>query len=75
MAAAYAFHLRRNHPFLDGNKRTAAAAMGTFLAINGERADFDEAELAAAIEAVADGRWGKPELTSWLRGRRRTGSR
>src|ERR1700730_18869164 len=35
MAAAYAFHLSQNHPFLDGNKRTAGMAMFTFLQLNG----------------------------------------
>jgi death on curing protein len=67
MAAAYGFHLCRNHPFLDGNKRIAAVAMGTFLRLNGVDARFDEVSLYAAIMAVADGRLDKAGLTAWLR--------
>ena len=66
-AAAYAFHLCRNHPFLDGNKRIAAVAMGTFLRINGVDARFDEVSLYAAIMAVAEAALAKAGLTAWLR--------
>lgn len=45
MAAAYAYHLCANHPFLDGNKRIAATVMGTFLSVNGVDASFDESLL------------------------------
>lgn len=67
MAAAYGFHLCRNHPFIDGNKRIAAVAMGTFLAINGEANEFDEVELYLTVTAVAEGRMDKGELAAWLR--------
>ena len=67
MAAAYGFHLCRNHPFIDGNKRIAAVAMGTFLAVNGEANVFDEVELYLAMTAVAEGRMDKPDLAAWLR--------
>ncbi len=67
MAAAYGFHLCRNHPFIDGNKRIAAVAMGTFLAINGEANVFDEVELYLTVTAVAEGRMEKAELAAWLR--------
>lgn len=69
MAAAYAFHLCRNHPFVDGNKRIAAVVMGTFLAINGEELVVDEADLYLTMMAVAEGRLGKAELAEWLRSR------
>ncbi len=68
-AAAYAFHLCRNHPFLDRNKRVAAVAMGTFLRLNGHSATFDEVDLYRAIMKVAGGDWDKATLTAWLRAR------
>jgi death-on-curing protein len=67
MAAAYAFHLCRNHPFIDGNKRIAAVALGTFLSINGQPARFDEVDLYLAVMAVAEGRLDKSGLAVWLR--------
>lgn len=66
MAAAYHFHLCRNHPFLDGNKRVAVAAAEVFLLINGY-------ELLAADEAleeltmnVADGSRSKEDVTKFF---------
>jgi death-on-curing protein len=69
MAAAYAFHLCRNHPFVDGNKRVAALCMGTFLALNGHETRFDEVELVQTMLALAEGRLDKAGLTGWLRAR------
>jgi death-on-curing protein len=74
MAAAYAYHLCANHPFLDGNKRIAATVMGTFLSVNGVDASFDEALLYEEILAIANGQRTKAQLAGWLRsgaGRRR----
>lgn len=68
MAAAYAFHLCSNHPFLDGNKRIAAVAMGTFLGINGHPLVVDEVDLYRTIMAVAGGQLDKAGLAAWLRG-------
>ena len=42
MAAAYLFHIISNHPFIDGNKRTGAAASIVFLALNGIELEADE---------------------------------
>jgi death-on-curing protein len=67
MAAAYAFHLCRNHPFVDGNKRIAAVAMGTFLAINGHALRIDEVDLYRTVIALAEGRLDKESLARWLR--------
>ncbi len=67
MAAAYAYHLCSNHPFLDGNKRIAAVAMGTFLGVNGHPLVVDELDLYRTIMAVADGRLDKAGLAEWLR--------
>lgn len=67
MAAAYAFHLAQNHPFVDGNKRVAAACMLLFLAINGRRVEAPPGSLAAIVIAVASGTAGKDDLAAWLR--------
>lgn len=67
MAAAYGFHLIRNHAFVDGNKRIAAVAMGTFLEVNGAPLRVDEVELYETMIALAEGRLTKPELAVWLR--------
>lgn len=67
MAAAYAFHLCRNHPFMDGNKRIAAVAMATFLDINGYPLRVDEVDLYTTMMALAEGRLDKRELAAWLR--------
>lgn len=74
VAAAYAFHLCRNHPFIDGNKRIAAVAMGTTLSVNGCPVRFDEVELYRTIIAIAEGRLSKAELKAWLRERGAGGS-
>lgn len=66
-AAAYGYHLCQNHPFLDGNKRIAAVAIGTFLAINGEDCVFDEVALYLVVCGVAEGAVSKPDLAAWLR--------
>ena len=68
MAAAYGFHLCRNHAFLDGNKRVAAVAMITFLRANGEQVRYDEVGLYVTMIAVAEGRLDKLGLGDWLRG-------
>lgn len=66
-AAAYAFHICRNHPFLDGNKRIAAVAMGTFLEINGAPLRVDEVALYQAMMALAEGSLTKADLAEQLR--------
>lgn len=65
-AAAYGFHLAKNHPFLDGNKRTAAVAMGTFLLRNGQRLTATEADFYVLVCAVAGGDCSKEQLSTWL---------
>lgn len=61
MAAAYLFHLCQNHPFVDGNKRTAAVAMIVFLVVNGLRPTFTEDGLVELTLAVAAGKCTKAE--------------
>lgn len=62
MASAYLFSICRNHPFLDGNKRTAAAAALTFLDINGLELDASEDELFDLVIGVARGSVTKAEV-------------
>jgi len=52
MAAAYLFHVCRNHPFIDGNKRTGVAAALTFLEVNGVETKADEDELYDLVIGV-----------------------
>lgn len=67
MAAAYAFHICKNHPFADGNKRAATAAMIAFLSDNGWcfNATADEAE--PMILKLAAGSLDKAAFTAWSR--------
>lgn len=69
MAAAYGFHIIRNHAFVDGNERIAAVAMGTFLEVNGAPLRVDEVELYETMIALAEERLTKLELAVWLRAR------
>jgi len=67
LAAAYAFAIARNHPFVDGNKRTAAVVSETFLALNGHTLGASDAELAVAFVALAAGELSEDELADWFR--------
>ncbi|MGA2065981.1 MAG: Fic family protein [Thermoguttaceae bacterium] len=67
MAAAYLYHIVQNHPFLDGNKRTGAAAAIIFLAINDVDLQADEEGLTELTLAVAEGRTGKRQVADFFR--------
>lgn len=67
LAAAYAFGIARDHPFVDGNKRTAAVVAETFLALNDHGLHATDAELVVAILALAAGDLTEDELAGWLR--------
>ena len=69
LAAAYAYGLARNHPFADGNKRTAWVVARVFLATNGRRLEFDPRDAVRTIEALAAGTLSEPELATWFRQR------
>jgi len=71
LAAAYAFGIARNHPFVDGNKRTAAVVSETFLMLNGCTLAASDAELVVAMQALAAGELEQPELADWFRHRLR----
>src|SRR5437762_2603833 len=67
MAAAYLFHICKNHAFIDGNKRAALASAAAFLSCNDYRLIRAPDELEAITLGVADGSIGKQELTRMLR--------
>jgi death-on-curing protein len=69
LAAAYAYGIARNHPFVDGNKRTAAVVSETFLILNGYRLDASDAELVVAFVELAAGELSEEELADWFRER------
>lgn len=69
LAASYAFGLAKNHPFVDGNKRTAAVVNEGFLVKNGYVLAARNAEVAAIFEALAAGDLSEKELAEWLRER------
>lgn len=68
MAAAYAAGLVRNHPFVDGNKRTAFMAAYVFLARNGRRLTAPEDAATHATIALAAGEIDEEAFAAWLRG-------
>lgn len=65
-AARYAYGIASNHPFVDGNKRTATAVMGAFLRLNG--CDFKPRhhDLLSIMMGVADGSISCEELSKWI---------
>ena len=67
MAAAYAFHLVQNHPFLDGNKRTGAATALVFLDINDIEIAAPKGSIYELTLAVAKGEKTKPEIAAFFR--------
>jgi death-on-curing protein len=67
LAAAYAFGIARNHPFVDGNKRTAFACMMLFLRLNGLGFAPPPTEATAAILTLAAGELSEERLADWIR--------
>ena len=67
LAAAYAYGLAANHPFVDGNKRIAYVALELFLALNGVRFAASDAESVMSMLAVAAGTMKEDALASWIR--------
>jgi death-on-curing protein len=66
-ASALGFSIIKNHPFVDGNKRTGHAAMETFLVLNGYEIEATVDEQERIILQVAAGELGRDEFTDWLR--------
>jgi death-on-curing protein len=67
LAAAYGYGIARNHPFVDGNKRTALLAIYTFLGVNGVDFIVPEADAAAMILSLAAGEVSEESLARWIR--------
>ena len=71
LAAALAYGLARNHPFVDGNKRTAAVCCETFVELNGATLETDDADLFPQYLALAEGKLAERAFAAWLRERLR----
>ena len=67
LAAAYAFGIARDHPFVDGNKRTALVVGETFLMLNGYALKASDAEIVVAFLALAAGELSEQDLADWFR--------
>lgn len=67
LAAAYGFGIARNHPFVDGNKRTALVALETFLVLNGAELGAADADCVLTILALAAGDLTEDALADWVR--------
>jgi len=72
MAAAYLFHIVRNHPFVDGNKRTGVTAALVFLEMNGIEIRASDEALVKTVLAVAEGKLQKGALAEFFRRHTRT---
>ena len=67
LAAAYAFGIARNHPFVDGNKRASLLAIITFLGLNGVDFIADQGAAVVMIQSLAAGEIDEDGLTRWIR--------
>jgi death-on-curing protein len=67
LAAAYAFGIARNHPFIDGNKRVALVCAFVFLELNGWDVAAPEPDAVLTFLALANGTLGEAELAAWLK--------
>lgn len=67
LAAAYGFGLVRDHPFRDGNKRTAFVTMVVFLELNGRRFEAPEPEVVVIMLGLAAGETTESQLAAWIR--------
>lgn len=75
LAAALAFGLARNHPFVDGNKRTAAVCCETFVELNDATLEADDPDLFPQYLALAEGKLAERDFAAWLRERLRLAPR
>ncbi|GAB4440217.1 MAG: type II toxin-antitoxin system death-on-curing family toxin [Turneriella sp.] len=67
LAAAYGFGVAKNHPFVDGNKRTAFQCMFVFLYVNNIEINATEVDAVITMLGAADGSIGEKQLADWLR--------
>jgi death-on-curing protein len=66
LAAAYAFGIIKNHPFIDGNKRTALVVAFSFLEVNGIEINASEEDAYQVFMDLASGRVSEEELGGWI---------
>ena len=66
LAAAYGFGIARNHPFVDGNKRTALASMIVFLGLNGLDLHAPAEDVTAMVLSLAAGEVAEEVLAQWI---------
>jgi death-on-curing protein len=71
LAAAYAYGLVRNHPFVDGNKRTALVVVELFLVLDGFRLTASDVDCVTTMLSFVSGSLTEPELATWIRGNTR----
>ena len=69
LAAAYGYGLARNHPFIDGNKRTAFVAVELFLLLNGWELMAPDADCVMVMLALASGDLSETDFAAWIRAR------
>lgn len=69
LAASLAFGVARNHPFVDGNKRTAAVVCEVFIALNSGKLEASDLELYPQYIGLADGSLAEKDFAEWLRAR------
>lgn len=67
MAAAYLYHIVRNHPFVDGNKRTGAVASVVFLLMNGIEVNAEEGSFERMVLSAAEGKIDKAAIAQFFR--------
>lgn len=67
LAAAYAYGIARNHPFIDGNKRIALVTSFSFLYVNGLKVTTSQEQNAKQFLALAEGEIREEELADWFR--------
>jgi death-on-curing protein len=67
LAGAYAYGIARNHPFVDGNKRTALVVLELFLELNGHLLQAEDADCVATFLALAAGDLAEEALAAWVR--------
>jgi death-on-curing protein len=67
LAAAYAFGVAKNHPFVDGNKRAALVTAYTFLAVNEFELEAPETEAVSMVLGLADGSISEDDFAAWIR--------
>ncbi|MGI9075144.1 MAG: type II toxin-antitoxin system death-on-curing family toxin [Bryobacteraceae bacterium] len=66
LAAAYALGITANHPFIDGNKRTAWTVCAVFLELNGNPVMLDQSEVVEMMVGIAGGAIGEQQFANWL---------